>query len=888
MMSMNKFTVFFALILSLILVNSVTAIVQWHPAGVIAPGTFGQNLSIGDYTFPQNLYINGSLGIGTSSPSTKLDVNGSISISSNNLIYHQGSLIFKYDPSNYNLGIGDTSGLVGIENVIVGYQAGHGSSEGFQTAVGANAGYSNSGSEQTAVGTDAGFSNTGNSQTAVGSYAGNQNKGMGETAVGANAGSLNKGDYVVAIGYYSAYLNNGYRVIGIGYYAANENNGSDVVAIGYNAGNGNVYDNQFIVQDTHVNPVPLIQGNFSSGNVGIGLVKPQAKLDVNGTASIRGILNVNSNRIENVANPSSNSDALNLGYADNRYVNVAGDTMTGDLNMNSNNVSGVDQLTASKMVDRDDSNYYVNPNGASKIDTLTTVGATSIGGNLNMNSHQINNVANPSSNSDALNLGYADSRYVNVAGDTMTGDLNMNGHKVTNLVMTDSHGTSSEAANKNYVDWASSTTVNSSVSGSTNYVAKFTGSHTIGNSIIYDNGNVGIGTSSPSAKLDVNGTATVHGTLNVNSNRIENVANPSSNSDALNLGYADSRYVNVAGDTMTGDLNMNTHSISGVNQLTASSFVDRDDSNYYVNPNGGSKIDTLTTVGATSIGGNLNMNSHQINNVANPSSNSDALNLGYADSRYVNVAGDTMTGDLNMNTHSISGVNQLTASKIVDRDNSNYYLDPSSTSKVNQMWVTSNLLVQGNISNVNVDNLNTNGSLLPTYDNRFDVGNSSKRWRNGYFSGSLSANTLTTSSSATIGSTLSVGGNVILNSHWLSGDGGNEGVFVDNSGNVGIGTSSPGAKLDVNGAATVHGALNVNSNRIENVANPSSSSDAVNLGYADSRYVNVAGDTMNGDLDMNSHNVAGVDNLSVSNNIKDGSGTNRISFSGTNVVINLG
>ena len=41
--------------------------------------------------------------------------------------------------------------------------------------------------------------------------------------------------------------------------------------------------------------------------------------------------------------------------------------------------------------------------------------------------------------------------------------------------------------------------------------------------------------------------------------------------------------------------------------------------------------------------------------------------------------------------------------------------------------------------------------------------------------------------------------NIKLNNNWLSGDGGNEGVYVNNSGRVGIGTGTPGSDLHVDG-----------------------------------------------------------------------------------------
>ena len=103
-------------------------------------------------------------------------------------------------------------------------------------------------------------------------------------------------------------------------------------------------------------------------------------------------------RLENLADPDSDDDAVNKGYADNRYVDVAGDTMTGNLDM-----------------------------GANKVTSSTA----------------------PSNGNDLTNKTYVDDTFVDAAGDTMTGQLNMGSNKITNLAGPEFN---SDAANKNYVD----------------------------------------------------------------------------------------------------------------------------------------------------------------------------------------------------------------------------------------------------------------------------------------------------------------------------------------------------------------------------------------------------------------------------------------------------
>jgi len=197
---------------------------------------------------------------------------------------------------------GASAGAVVLYQTAIGYLAGNSSSGIAQTVVGSNAGNSNTGANQTALGYYAGFENVGSTQTALGYSAGNtnagnyqvalgyfggyHNTGHNQTVIGFSAGHTNTGASQTALGYYAGYQNTGNKVIGIGYEATYQNIAADVVAIGYQAGKSNATANQFILKQANINAIPLIQGDFSTGNLGIGTTSPTAVLHLKaGTAT---------------------------------------------------------------------------------------------------------------------------------------------------------------------------------------------------------------------------------------------------------------------------------------------------------------------------------------------------------------------------------------------------------------------------------------------------------------------------------------------------------------------------------------------------------------------------------------------------------------------------
>jgi hypothetical protein len=91
-------------------------------------------------------------------------------------------------------------------------------------------------------------------------------------------------------------------------------------------------------------------------------------------------------------------------------------------------------------------------------------------------------------------------------------------------------------------------------SGTTNYLPKFTGSSALGNSQIFDNGtNLGIGTTSPSAKLDVNGTGSFSGNVGIGEASRTTTSLVINNKNATNeLTFGGSEFTNIYSETTSG------------------------------------------------------------------------------------------------------------------------------------------------------------------------------------------------------------------------------------------------------------------------------------------------------------------------------------------------
>lgn len=348
-------------------------------------------------------------------------------------------------------------------------------------------------------------------------------------------------------------------------------------------------------------------------------VNTQLALKVNKAGdTMTGALNMNTtNKIINLANGTNNGDAVNRSQlntkADTSYVNTqlglklnkAGDTMTGALNMNSTNkiinlangtsigdAINLGQLTAinnSLTADINDLENYVNTQDTA-LRTYTDSSLNSLRDYINSQDTADRVYVDSSLNLLRNYVNTQDNLKVSKAGDTMTGNLLMSG---LNGIRFNNDPTLNDGASLGYATNNNECilSVNSGASNKGFDLRVSTGNPLSNSTRIWAqaDGKVGINTRTPAEIFDVNGNSKISGYLDMNSNKIVNLANGADPNDAINKSQLDNvdtnirtdvnsalnLKVNKAGDTMTDVLTINKNATTSNTSTTdASAFID--------------------------------------------------------------------------------------------------------------------------------------------------------------------------------------------------------------------------------------------------------------------------------------------------------------------------
>ncbi len=263
-------------------------------------GTNGQTINHNgtDWAASSLLFNDGTnIGVGTTSPSSKLDVAGNINITAGNELTIDGNRALAID-ANRNFMQGHQTGSAltsGVNNNFLGYQAGKASTTGDNNVfIGYRAGTSNTtGSENIFLGYRAGYSNTiGGSNFFAGLNAGyTSTSSINNISIGTSAGySIDDGQNNVFLGREAGYNSTEDNNIFIGFEAGKDNTtGSGNTYIGYGAdgslpslSNATAIGNGATVSASN----SLVLGN--GANVGIGTSTPIGKLHVNGDVNLIG------------------------------------------------------------------------------------------------------------------------------------------------------------------------------------------------------------------------------------------------------------------------------------------------------------------------------------------------------------------------------------------------------------------------------------------------------------------------------------------------------------------------------------------------------------------------------------------------------------------------